>query len=80
MELKQWQLMLIIVGTFAAIIALDIVLQYQSDENFRANFPKLPSAMFAKSRVPQMVAEEMQVIHPAEPTFVDEDTESSEGS
>jgi hypothetical protein len=80
MELKQWQLMLIIVGTFAAIIALDLVLQYQSDENFRANFPKLPSAMFAKVRAPQMVAEEMQVVHPAEPTFTEQESGPSEDS
>jgi hypothetical protein len=75
-KLEQWQLVAIIVGTFAAVIALDIFLQYQSDETFRTNFPKLPSARFAKSRVPEMVSQEMNVQQPAAPTFADEDGSS----
>jgi hypothetical protein len=71
MQFKQWQLVAIIVGTFATIIAVDVFLQYQSNESFRANFPLSPGAMFAKSRAPEMIQQEMAP--PGPPTIADED-------
>jgi hypothetical protein len=58
MKLENWQLIAIVVGAFAGIIILDIATKYRGDETFRANFPKLPSAKFAKSIAPQLQQEE----------------------
>jgi len=72
MEFKQWQIIALIVGAFATVIAVDVLIQYKGDANFRASFPALPTAKFAKTRAPQMVAQEMR--QPAAPTFADEGT------
>lgn len=69
MAIKNWQLVALIVGSFAAIIAIDVFIQYSSNESFRDSFPKLSTAQFAKHRATEMVAQEMSVIHPAPPTF-----------
>lgn len=75
MKLNEWQLLALIVGTFAAVIVIDVLIQYQGNAEFRANFPKLPTAGFAKSRAGEMVQQEMTV-HPAEPTFVEQATDT----
>lgn len=77
MKLNEWQLLGLVVGAFAAVIVLDVFLQYQSNADFRAAFPKLPTAGFAKSRAGEMVQQEMTA--PTTPTFVDEANTSEEG-
>ena len=69
MELKQWQLVAIVIGTFAVVVAIDVLLQYQGNETFRASFPKLPTAGFANFRKGEMVEQEMRP--PSIPTFND---------
>jgi hypothetical protein len=77
MKLNEWQLLGLVVGAFAAVIILDILLQYQTNVEFRAAFPKLPTAGFAKSRAGKMIQQEMTA--PTAPTFADEANTSEEG-
>jgi hypothetical protein len=75
MAFKNWQLVAIVVGTFAAVVALDIFVNYKDELDFKNGFPKLNTAMFAKSRVKQMIEEEHTVIpvgNTAPPTFAEE--------
>ena len=76
MKLNEWQLVGLVVGAFVVVIALDVFLQYQGNAEFRESFTKLPTAIFAKSRAPQMIHQEMT---PAEPTYTDEETPSEDG-
>lgn len=70
MGIKNWQLVALIVGSFAAIVAIDILIQYNTSESFRDSFPKLSTAQFAKHRATEMIAQEMTVSHPSgAPTF-----------
>lgn len=78
MKINEWQLLGLVVGVFAAVIALDVFLKYNGDSEFRESFTKLPTAIFAKSRAPQMIQQEMTPQRPAEPTFADEDNPSEE--
>ena len=77
MKLNEWQLLGLVVGAFAAVIVLDVLLQYQTNAEFRASFPKLPTAGFAKSRAGEMIQQEM--MPPAAPTFADEGNTSEVG-
>jgi hypothetical protein len=78
MKINEWQLLGLVVGVFAAVIALDVFLQYNGNTEFRESFTKLPIAIFAKSRAPQMIQQEMTPLHPATPTFADENNPSEE--
>ena len=78
MKLNEWQLVGLVVGAFAIVIAIDVFLQYQSNAEFRATFSKLPTANFGKSRAAQMIQQEMTP-RPTEPTYADEDRPSEEG-
>ena len=81
MKVTNWQLFALITGAFVAVIAVDIFIQYQSDTTFRDNFPKLPTAIFAKSRAVEMVSQEMApVIHNTPPTFAQDEDETNEDS
>jgi hypothetical protein len=83
MAFKNWQLVAIVVGTFAAVIALDIFVNYKDQVDFANGFPKLNTAMFAKSRVKQMIEQEHNVVpvgNTAPPTFAEEEEETSEDS
>lgn len=75
MKFENWQLVALLIGTFAAVVALDVLIQYQSNAEFKAKFPGMPTALFAKSRAGEMQAQEMQeTTHPSFPTLVpDED-------
>ena len=73
MKLNEWQLIAIIVGTFTAVIALDIFLQYQGNTEFAEKFRQMPTALFAKSRSAEMVTQEMTPIVPTPPTFAEEE-------
>lgn len=77
MKLNEWQLVGLVVGAFVAVIAIDVFLQYQSNADFRASFPKLPTAGFAKSRANEMIQQEMAA--PSVPTFADEERPSEVG-
>ena len=61
MKLNEWQLLALVVGAFAAVIAVDVMLQYRNNAEWAAGFPKLPTAMFGKSRAGEMVSQEMNV-------------------
>ena len=78
MKLNEWQLVGLVVGAFAIVIAIDVFLQYQSNAEFRATFSKLPTANFGKSRAAQMIQQEMT---PPQSTFTEtyEDRPSEEG-
>jgi hypothetical protein len=75
MKFENWQLVALLIGTFAAVIALDVFLQYQGNADFKAKFPGMPGAIFAKSRAGEMQAQEMaEPTHPSFPVLVpDED-------
>lgn len=77
MKLNEWQLLGLVVGAFAIVIAVDVLLKFQGDADFRAAFPKLPTAGFAKSRAGEMIQQEMTA--PTNPTFADEANTSGEG-
>ena len=78
MKINEWQLLGLVIGVFAAVIVIDVLLKYNGDAEFRESFTKLPTAIFAKTRAPQMIQQEMAPQHPAEPTFSDEDRPSEE--
>jgi outer membrane lipopolysaccharide assembly protein LptE/RlpB len=78
MKINEWQLLGLVVGAFALVIALDIFVKYQSDAEMRESFTRLPTMVFGKRRASQMIEQEMTPQHPAEPTFADEDSPSEE--
>ena len=77
MKINEWQLLGLVVGVFAAVIVLDVFLKYNGDSEFRESFTKLPTAIFAKTRAPQMIQQEMTP-RPTEPTYADEASTSEE--
>ncbi len=80
MKLNEWQLLALVIGAFAAVIVVDIVLQYNSNAEFRHNFPLQPNAIFARSRAGEMVQQEMAPFTAAPPTFAEEESSSEENN
>jgi hypothetical protein len=78
MNINEWQLLGLVVGVFAAVIALDIALKYNGNAEFRESFTKLPTAIFARTRAPQMIQQEMTPL-PTDPIFSNEANTSTEG-
>jgi hypothetical protein len=81
MAFKNWQLIAIIIGTFAAVVALDVFVNYKDEIDFANGFPKLNTAMFAKSRVKQMIEQEHEaipVVHNTPPTFAEDEEAPAE--
>lgn len=75
MKINEWQLLGLVCGVFAAVIALDVFLKYNGDTEFRESFTQLPTAIFAKRRAPQMKKQE----HTYSPPTTDEDNSTEEG-
>jgi hypothetical protein len=50
MTLKPYQLALMAVGTFAAIVAANMAMQWRSNEEFRAKWESLNPLELAKAR------------------------------
>jgi hypothetical protein len=80
MELKPWQLLTLVVGAFVAVVVADVYLQYKDELDFTNGFPKLNTAIFAKSRVKEMIEQEhlVPVANTSGPTFAEEDDENTE--
>jgi hypothetical protein len=77
MKLNEWQLIALVVGTFAAVVIADIGLKYSTDEAFKDSFSKLPTSGFAMFRKPEMLSQEMNVpVHNTPPTIQEPEPET----
>jgi hypothetical protein len=80
MKLENWQLVAIVVGTFVAVVAIDVYVQYKDQMDFTNGFPKLNTAIFSKSRVKEMIEQEhaVPVANTTAPTFAEDEEASNE--
>lgn len=62
MTLKPYQLALMAVGAFAAIVAANMAMQWRSNEDFRAKWEGLNPIELAKARKALIAQENMQPV------------------
>jgi hypothetical protein len=71
MTIKSYQLALIAVGSFVAIVAANVIVQWRSNEAFRKQWENVPMPELLRFRKVMQAQENLQ------PTPVEEDNETT---
>jgi hypothetical protein len=72
MTIKSYQLALIAVGSFVAIVAANVIVQWRSNEAFRKQWENVPVPELLRFRKVMQAQENLQ------PTPIEEDSETTE--